>query len=216
MPIGQFNGTLNAGGYTAPSPTTVTWTHPSFPTPKTKTLNPAVTILNHFDLIGRYGENDQTLASGGWQTLPAVSSEHGGGEIFALVAALFKRNGLNREPSEAEWVDFGFANFPGVALVSPAMARTVLEDYDKEPNGDCPEQLAACQAEVAALKQQKTALQAQVAQLKQEKKLVIPAAINKTLNEMLDWREIPKPGGRLNRLKALVVWIRDEEKKRQL
>jgi hypothetical protein len=216
MAIGQFNGTLNNAGYTAPPSTTITWWHTSFPnTFITKILNPSVTIFNHFDLLGRYGGNDQSLI--GWQTLPAVSSEHGGGEIFALVSALFKRNGLNREPTEAEWVDFGFANFPGVALVSPALARTVLPDYDQEPNdnGDDSD-LIACRAEVSTLKQEKAALQTQVTQLKQEKLLVIPEAIGKTLSEMLDWREIPKPGGRLSRLKALVAWIREEERKRKL
>ena len=216
MAIGQFNGTLNNAGYTAPPSTTITWWHTSFPnTFITKILNPSVTIFNHFDLLGRYGGNDQSLI--GWQTLPAVSSEHGGGEIFALVAALFKRNGLNREPTEAEWVDFGFANFPGVALVSPAMARNVLPDYDQpdqppDNSGD----LVACRAEVSTLQQEKSALQAQVTQLKQEKKLVIPAKINETLSELPDWREIPQPGGRLTRLKALVKWIRDEERKRKL
>jgi hypothetical protein len=217
MAIGQFSGTLNNAGYTAPPNTTITWWHTSFPnTFITKPLNPAVSIFNHFDLLGRYGGNDQSLI--GWQTLPAVSSEHGGGEIFAVVSALFQRNGLNREPTEAEWVDFGFANFPGVALVSPAMARNVLPDYDQPPNQEPNESgdLVACRAEVSTLKQEKAALQTQVTQLKQEKRLVIPLAIGKTLSEMLDWRDIPKPGGRLNRLRALVTWIRDEERKRQL
>ena len=221
MAIGQFNGTLTNAGYTAPPSTTITWWHTSFPnTFIIKRLDPAGPIFNHFDLLGRYGENDQGLI--GWQTLPAVSSEHGGGEIFGLVSELFKRNGLNREPTETEWVDFGFANFPGTTFVSVAMARNVLPDYGQPPDPDNTGDLVACRAEVSTLKQEKATLQAQVlelnkqvTQLKQEKRLVIPTDIGKTLSEMLGWRDIPKPGGRLNRLKALVAWIRDEERKRQ-
>lgn len=223
--LGQFRGTIHpTTGYTAPVPTRVTWTHGTFGT-RVKTLNPSVSIINHFDLIGRYGENDTTLA--GFQTLPAVGSEHGGGEVYAVVAELFKRHGVNREPTEAEWVDFAFANFPGTAYVSVQTARNVLPDYQGVDSGTGgtgstgtggtdDESVRRYKARIIELETQVRDLQFQITSLRSKVRLIIPSHIAATLGEVLSWRVIPtRPSARYRRVKALVDWLWGEEKKRR-
>lgn len=214
--LGQFRGTIHpTTGYTAPVPTRVTWRHNTFGT-RVKTLNPTVSIINHFDLIGRYGENDTTLA--GFQTLPAVGSEHGGGEVYAVVAELFKRHGVNREPTEAEWVDFAFANFPGVEFVSVQMARNVLPDYlgvDGSTGNNTGNSTVADKARIAELTIQVRNLQFEITALRSKVRLTIPSHIAATLGEVLSWRVVPRPGGRFVRVKALVDWLWNEERKRR-
>jgi hypothetical protein len=103
----NLRGTVGPDGYHAPDDVTIYWWHPSSNEVITKRLNPNVPITSHFDLIGRYGEGDQSLV--GWQTYPAVSSESGGGEAYAIVAALYKQAGIPSPPSEQAWVDATFA-----------------------------------------------------------------------------------------------------------
>lgn len=213
--LGQFRGTIHpTTGYTAPVPTRVTWSHNTFGT-RVKTLNPTVSIINHFDLIARYGENDTTLA--GFQTLPAVGSEHGGGEVYAVVAELFKRHGVNREPTEAEWVDFAFANFPGVEFVSVQMARNVLPDYQGvDTGGGTSDDTTQLKATIASLKTEVSILNRDLVTLRSKVRLLIPPHIAATLGEVLSWRVVPtRPSARYRRVKELVDWLWSEEKKRR-
>lgn len=103
----NLRGTLTANGYVPPNDVTVYWWHPSSHDVIAKKLNPNVALTSHFDLIGRYGEGDVSLA--GWQTYPAVSSESGGGEAFPIIKALYASVGIHRDPTDAEWVDATFA-----------------------------------------------------------------------------------------------------------
>lgn len=212
--LGSFRGTITSAGYTPPFNTRVTWTHPSAPVPKTKSLNPNIHISNHFDLLSRYGENDQSLA--GWQTLPPVSAETSGGEIYPLVEELFKRHGLLRVPTAAEWVDFAFANFGGIIFVTLPMARNVLPDYRQDENVDTGGGSTDNSTELVTLRTKILILEREISTLKSKVRLLIPSEIDKTLTEMLLWRLIPARGARLLRLHTLVKWIRDERKKRGL
>lgn len=221
MPIGTFKGTLTPDGYTAPAGTQVTWwSQTAGTTTKRKPLNPGVPILNHRDLIGRYGGNDQSLV--GWQTFPAVSSEHSGGEAFGVVAKLFEVNGVGREPTDAEWVDFAFANFPDLLKVEIKDARRVLSDYraDEDGGGSGTDDAAAqarirdLEAKNAQLIRDNATLTARVTELAARVRLVLPTNIVATLKELPTWEDIPRKGGRLRRINAMIRWLSGEVARR--
>jgi len=210
----SFVGTLSESGYTPPGGLTVTWTHPSSPERESRRLDASVEIDSNFDLLDRYGEGDESLV--GWQTVPAVSAEHSGGEIYPLVEELFKREGLDRVPTATEWVDFAFANFPGKSFVTVEDARKILPDYRQEPSepSDCEKQLELAKSEIQAkeraltiLRSQNDALLEQVDSLEDaiRDKLPLPAEHRDTLEEVFQWTTLgPGRHARIRRLKRFI------------
>jgi len=106
-------GTITAQGYFPPSGVTVIW-HIAGQADVTKRLNPAFLFTSRDDVTGflcRYAECDRSVV--GRQIVPFVTSEHGGGEGFAILQELFRQSGLTRDPSLQESYDWMIANGDG-------------------------------------------------------------------------------------------------------
>ncbi len=116
-PVGAaFFGSITSQGYFPPPGVTVTW-RIAGQSDVTKRLDPAVLFTSLGDVAGflcRYAECDQTVV--GRQIVPFVTSEHGGGEGFAILQELFRQSGLTRDPSLQEAYDWMIANGGGRAL----------------------------------------------------------------------------------------------------
>lgn len=96
---GSFAGTINPSGYYPPAGVTVTWRVGSEPD-VTKRLDLSVTFTSLGDFQGficRYAECDSSVV--GRQIVPYVTSEHGGGEGYAILQELMRQAGLTRDPS---------------------------------------------------------------------------------------------------------------------
>lgn len=111
-------GSITPAGYFPPPGVTVIWRTPG-QVDVTKRLDPSVQFTSLGDFAGflcRYAECDQAVV--GRQIVPFVTSEHGGGEGFAILQELFRQAGLSRDPSLQEAYDWMIANGNGRALFS--------------------------------------------------------------------------------------------------
>lgn len=112
----QFNGTISPSGYT-PSPSVwVQWCQMGDkPTCKSFQLNSSIPWDGQSadGKFGRYAGGDRSVQ--GFSTIPAVGSEHGGGEIGLALITLFRQKGISFDPqTNPQWFwDFAFANSCG-------------------------------------------------------------------------------------------------------
>lgn len=112
----QFNGTISASGYTPPPNVWVQWCRAGDnPQCRSFQLNQSIpwdgqSREGKFD---RYAGGDQSVD--GWNLVPAVGSEHRGGEIGLTLITLFKQKGISFDPhTNPQWFwDFSFANSCG-------------------------------------------------------------------------------------------------------
>jgi hypothetical protein len=115
---GSFQGTISSQGYQPPNGVTVIW-RIAGAGDINKKLDPSIQFTSLGDSAGffcRYAECDTSVV--GRQIVPYVTSEHGGGEGFAILQELFRQSGLSRDPSLQEAFDWMIANGNGKALFS--------------------------------------------------------------------------------------------------